>query len=58
MVQVIEIGKWLMANWMELLAAIILALNGLIAVALIVPGEQPEKALMSVVNFISKFSRK
>lgn len=41
---------------------IILALNGIlvgvIGIALLIPGEQPEKALQGVVDFLSKFSKK
>lgn len=29
-----------------------------IAVAMVIPGDQPEKFLQGVVNFISKFSKK
>lgn len=42
--------------------AVVAALNGLlaaaIAVALLIPGEQPEKALKGLADFLSKFSKK
>jgi len=42
----------------EGIGAIVLLINGLIAVALLVPGEQPEKFLQAVVDFLSKLSLK
>ena len=55
---VLDIGKWLLANWAILLAALVGLLNAAIAVALIIPGPQPEKALQSVVDFLERFSKK
>ncbi len=49
---------WLLANYQALLSAVIGLLTAAIAVALLIPGEQPEKALQSAVDFLSKFSRK
>lgn len=43
---------------LEILGAVDVILGGLIAIALLVPGEQPEKALGGVKNFIAKFSKK
>lgn len=40
------------------IGAITLLLNGLIAVFLLIPGEQPEKFLQQMLDLISKFSRK
>lgn len=58
MEQVLEIGKWILANYQAVLAGLLAALSGVIAICLIIPGEQPEKALQSVVDFLSKFSKK
>lgn len=49
---------WLLANYQLLLTSIIAVLTAVIAVALIVPGEQPEKMIQGWVDFLSKFSRK
>jgi hypothetical protein len=35
-----------------------LILTGLIGISLMIPGEQPEKALQAVLDFIKKFSKK
>lgn len=40
------------------IAAINAVLVALIALFLLIPGEQPEKALQGVVDFIAKFSKK
>lgn len=33
-------------------------LAALLAIALVIPGEQPDKALQAIVDFLSKFSKK
>ncbi len=38
--------------------ALVMICTGLITIALIIPGEQPEKALKAMVDFLSKFSKK
>ena len=56
--KILEIGKLLIANWEVILGGLIAALTGLIAVAMIIPGEQPDKALQAAVDFLKRFSRK
>lgn len=58
MESIIAIGQWLLVNWSTLLNAIVAVLTALIALFMLIPGDQPEKALQSVVNFIQKFSKK
>lgn len=53
-----EILQWLLANWQPVLGAIIAVLSALIALFLMIPGDQPEKALQSALDFLSKFSKK
>lgn len=50
--------QWILANYQALLAAFVTAVSALIAFFMIIPGEQPEKALQSVVDFIGRFSKK
>lgn len=40
------------------IAALIGVLTALIGLFMLVPGEQPEKAMQSVVDFLAKFSKK
>ena len=40
------------------LSAVVGVLSALIALFILIPGEQPEKALQSVVDLIAKISRK
>lgn len=58
MQKVIEISSLLVAHGPEIVSAIVAILSGIIAISLLIPGEQPEKALKAVVAFLSKFSRK
>jgi hypothetical protein len=58
MEKIVEIGKWILENGPALLMAISAVLSALIAVCMIIPGEQPEKALQGIVEFLAKFSRK
>jgi len=45
-------------NWLEIMGAVSGLLAALIVIFELVPGDQPEKTLRSVVNFLAKFSRK
>lgn len=49
---------FLIANYEVLIGGSVAALSGVVAIALVIPGEQPEKALLGVVNFLKKFSKK
>jgi hypothetical protein len=50
--------NWAIGNYQVLLGGMIMILTGLITIFMLVPGEQPEKALQSIVDFIKKFSVK
>lgn len=50
--------EWLMLHWKESLLALEALLVGVIAVALLVPGEQPDKALQGALELLKKFSLK
>jgi hypothetical protein len=58
MEKVLEILNWVVASGPNLIAAVMAVLVALIALFALIPGEQPEKALQGVVDFISKFSLK
>lgn len=58
MQSVIDIFNFIAANYQAILAGIMAVLTGLIAIFMIIPGEQPEKALQSALDFITKFSSK
>ena len=45
-------------NFAEAIGAITLILTGALGIAVLVPGEQPDKFLKGVVDFISKLSVK
>jgi hypothetical protein len=58
MEKVIEVVKMIIEKGPEIISAVVALLSGLTAVALLIPGEQPEKALQGVVEFLKKFSKK
>lgn len=58
MTWLISAGKYIMEHWQLILNAAIALLTGLVAVFMLIPGEQPEKALRGIADFIEKFSRK
>ena len=58
MEQVLAILNWCISSGPNLLVAIVSAISALIAVFLLIPGEQPEKFLQGVLDFLSKFSKK
>lgn len=53
-----SVFNFIVAHYAELISALVAVLTALIAVFAIIPGDQPEKALQGVVDFISKFSVK
>lgn len=53
-----EVVQYIMANGADMLSAVIALLSGIMAVALMIPGEQPEKALQSIINVLKKLSKK
>jgi hypothetical protein len=56
--KILVAGQWLVAHGPEIVSAVMALLSGVIAVSLLIPGEQPEKALQGVVEFLKKFSKK
>lgn len=53
-----QIAAWIFANGTQLIVAVNAVLAALIALFLIIPGDQPEKALKQVAEFLAKFSAK
>ena len=45
-------------NWQSYLGVLTAVLGAAIAVATIVPGDEPERTLQKIVDFISQISRK
>jgi len=58
MEKVLEIVKMVVQFGPEIVSGVVAILSGVIAIAMIIPGEQPEKALKGVVAFLEKFSKK
>jgi hypothetical protein len=45
-------------DWLAWLGALTALLGAVIAIAQLIPGEEPERTLQKVVDLISRFSRK
>lgn len=55
---IITIGQWIVANYQAVIAAVVAIFGGLIAIFMMIPGDQPEKTLQKIVDFLAKFSKK
>lgn len=42
----------------EVLAQIVIIISAMIAIAMVIPGDEPEKTLQKALDFIKKFSKK
>jgi len=58
MEKALEVVKLAIAMGPEIIAAVVALLSGIIAVSLLIPGEQPEKALKAIVALLEKISKK
>jgi len=58
MQKVLEIAQWLIANYQMIITLMIGLLTAIIAIALVIPGPQPEAFLQKIVDFLKKFSKK
>lgn len=53
-----EIIQNIASNWQAYLGVLTAVLAAAIAVATIIPGDEPERTLQKIVDFISNISRK
>lgn len=53
-----QVIPFLIAHGLQILGAVTLILSGLLAIALIIPGDQPDNFLQGVLDFLKKFSSK
>lgn len=58
MATLLAIISYISANYALIIAALVGVLTALIGLFMLIPGEQPEKFLQSVVDFLAKFSVK
>ena len=54
----LDLVMWVGVHGPEVVASLVAALSALIVLFALIPGDQPEKALQGVVDFIKKLSRK
>lgn len=55
---VLALITWATTSGPQFVTALMAVLTATIALCMMIPGEQPEKALQSAVDFLSKFSKK
>lgn len=58
MEQVLALLQVLLEKGPVYIAALVAVLSALIGLFLLIPGEQPEKSLQAIVDFLAKFSAK
>jgi hypothetical protein len=56
--KVLQIFNFIATNYQAIISALIGILSSIVAIALMIPGDQPEKTLQSIVDFLAKFSKK
>jgi hypothetical protein len=58
MAQIIALSQYIAAHWLEIVGYVATAVTGLYGLALLIPGEQPDKALKFLLTLTEKVSRK
>lgn len=54
----LEFGKWLITNYESVVTAIVAVIMGVIGIATLIPGPEPERTLQKIVDFLRGISRK
>lgn len=55
---VVDVVMWLVGHYDAIILNLLAILGALLAFFMVIPGEQPDRALQSVVDFIKRFSKK
>ncbi len=58
MEKLLEIAKFIFDNYQAIITGIVGIFSAILAILLIIPGDQAEKKMQAIVDFLSKFSRK
>jgi hypothetical protein len=53
-----QVFSWILLNYQTIIVSLVAILSAFIVIFSLVPGEQPDKTLKAIVDFISKFSVK
>lgn len=53
-----DIIGWIGGHWQELIGGVVALMGSLVAIFMLIPGDQPEKTLQKIVDFLAKFSKK
>jgi len=52
-----DVLNWILMNYQAIITGLVGILSGVAAISMVIPGEQPEKTLQQIVDFISKLSK-
>lgn len=55
---ILDLVHGLLGNWDSLLGKASAIVAALLSIAMIIPGDQPDKVLQSLLDFIKKYSKK
>jgi hypothetical protein len=55
---IIKIAEFVANNWEIMLGGILAMITAAMGIAMAVPGDQPDKFLQAILDFLMKFSRK
>lgn len=55
---IVKIVGFITTNYQAIVSGLVAVLGGLVAICLVIPGEQPEKTFQSISDFLKKFSVK
>jgi len=53
-----QAAQFIVLNYQIIITGVMGILMGVITICMLIPGEQPEKFLQGVVDFLAKFSKK
>jgi len=58
MTDILKMVQWIATEGPVIVSAVVGVLTALIGLCMLIPGEQPEKALQKIVDLIARFSKK
>ena len=58
MTDILKLVQWIATEGPVIVSAVVGVLTALIGLCMLIPGEQPEKALQKIVDLIARFSKK
>jgi hypothetical protein len=54
----VKAGEWMLMFGPDVISAVVLLLSGVAGIAMLIPGDEPEKSIKAVADWLAQFSRK